>query len=233
MRFSTLCLLLIIGLILPTSVDAQRTKKKKKLPLFGASVFAGVNTSQLDGDEYTGFNKSGAYAGIRGVTRFTNRLQLNIELIYSQAGALFEHSNRPFAGPVKRDRLIKLDYAVAPILFRVYVDDEKDGTGVNIEVGAAYARLVNREVEEIIYDERTDRSYAEIQDDFNTSEWNFITGLGYDFNHKMGVNLRYTLGATRIYVNEDYMPRTNFSPREEDIELLRSYYISVMGMYHF
>jgi len=213
MRYSIFLLVCLFGLLFPTSEEAQRTKKKKKLPLFAASAFLGMNLSQLDGDEYTGFNKAGAYAGIRGVTRFTNRLQLNIELIYSQAGALFEHSNRPFNGPPKRDRLIKLDYAVAPILFRAYVDDNRDGTGVNIEVGGAYARLVNREVEEIIYNPASDRSYAAVEDDFNTSEWNFITGLGYDFNHKLGINLRYTLGATRIYVNENYVPRNQFSPR--------------------
>lgn len=185
---------------------AQRAKKKQQ-PLFGASIFTGLNLSQLDGDEYTGFDKTGAYIGIRGITRFNNRLQLNVELIYAQAGALFEHSNRPFSGPIKRDRLIKLDYAVAPILFRAYIDDEKDGTGLHIEVGAAYAHLVNRAVEEILYNPNVDRSYGDKQDDFASSQWDFITGIGYDFTRRVGMGLRYTLGATKIYENENYVQR--------------------------
>lgn len=55
---------------------------------FQASVIAGVNLSQLDGDDLFGFHKAGLNTGIRVVAKLGDRWRVGPEILFSQSGAL-------------------------------------------------------------------------------------------------------------------------------------------------
>lgn len=63
---------------LQSNLQAQR---------FQAGISAGLNLSQLDGDDLSGFNKPGISAGPFVSTVLSDRWQFSMELLYSQLGS--------------------------------------------------------------------------------------------------------------------------------------------------
>ena len=71
--------------------------------------------SQIDGDNFVGYDLIGLYAGLRGSMRLGEKMQMRVELLYSQKGSKFESTEGAKQG--EKDRHIKLNYAEIPILF--------------------------------------------------------------------------------------------------------------------
>jgi len=50
-------------------------------------VIAGMNLSQVDGDEVYGFKKMGACVGVGGILPLPKRFSLSLEILYDEKGA--------------------------------------------------------------------------------------------------------------------------------------------------
>lgn len=128
--------LFIIALFwLPLLATAQENEQRR----FSASILAGVNLSQIDGDAAAGFNKIGANVGARGSIFFTKRFELSLELLYSNKGS--------FCGKCIPRLNYDLHYAEIPVEFNLREWFTTDGKGreyarILLGVGAAYNQLV-------------------------------------------------------------------------------------------
>lgn len=241
MRPSTIILFLAIFLFVLPDADAQyrRSRKRpKKEPIFGAGVVAGLQLSQIDGDEFTGFDLPGLSAGLRGVVRLTRRDQIRMELLYSQQGSRIEYSSEqaPLRG---RDRLLRLNYAEVPILYYHKLTETEQGHGPGIELGVAVGRLLDYRIEE---DEARFRGepFADIADEFDRTQISAVAGLNHRFNRRIEVALRASGALTKVYFNEEVRQRrlnpsvaSAFIVGDERFEFLRNFSANLTLSYVF
>ncbi|RLD20003.1 MAG: hypothetical protein DRI69_07210, partial [Bacteroidetes bacterium] len=54
---------MLIGLLLFGASGMQAQSKSKKQSIFGLSILGGMNLSQIDGDNFKGYDNIGLYAG--------------------------------------------------------------------------------------------------------------------------------------------------------------------------
>ena len=93
-------------------ISAQESSKSTE---FKAGIKAGINTSQMAGDGYAGFNKINPQAGFFLQKSFKEKGQLQFEIIYIQKGSRFPGD--PDNGIFTTYR-IQLDYIEAPLLYQ-------------------------------------------------------------------------------------------------------------------
>ncbi|MDR0288191.1 MAG: PorT family protein [Clostridiales bacterium] len=141
------CLLLAAFFLYPTSASAQR---------FIGGVAAGVNVTQVDGDEVFGYYKVGFNGGpyVKLMLDKKQRFSVTMELLYTQKGA-FQKNNSVFIGFFAKGDTLLIDplypevdkrtfyklntnYLEIPLLF--HYDDPR--SKVSIGVGFSWARLV-------------------------------------------------------------------------------------------
>ncbi|MBL0340629.1 MAG: PorT family protein [Bacteroidetes bacterium] len=80
---------------------------------FKAGIVAGLSTSQISGDQLSGFNKAGILAGGFVSTQLSPKFDMQMEILYIQKGS------RKNANPDKEDYtsyLLRLNYFEVPLL---------------------------------------------------------------------------------------------------------------------
>ncbi len=117
-------LLLILILFFPPLLRGQA---------FRASVLAGANLSQIDGDDLLGFYQPGVNAGLRVVAVLGEKWRLGPEILYSQQGA---KRNKNSAN-ISEFREIQLNTVELPLM--VYYKDWR----LTAEAGTSYQRVID------------------------------------------------------------------------------------------
>ena len=195
---------------------------------FNAGVIIGFNTSQLDGDFFTGYNKNGLTGGLKGIVKLTPRLDFNMEFLYSKKGSTIFAGNFNGTTPLK-DQTIDLTYVDVPFLFKWMLKD--DPSSWHLEGGLIYSRLINSEVEEVISDPELQFSYQTILSDFGKDDLSLTGGFGY--THKSGISLhgRFVYGLTKFYNINELETNNPSTLIRNPVEFLRNYYLSFQIAY--
>jgi len=108
---------IIFFLILTTTVldlHGQRQRKIEK-NIFSAGILVGLNATQMDGDFFVGFDKTGFTGGIKSYTYLTRSSSLVVEILYTQKGCNIPHGTVVFSDS-KNDRKIDLSYIEIPFV---------------------------------------------------------------------------------------------------------------------
>lgn len=160
---------------------------------FNAGVQVGLNAAQLDGDDSAGYNKLGIMAGLRGVTILTEKMEVSIELLFSQKGAKCELSSN---GLGTRCGLldIKLNYVEIPLLFNYkdWRNEEKDYYKMLFSAGFSYGRLIGGSATNNAGDD------ASIEG-LNKNDFSIIVGATYFATSRLGISFRYTRSMNLAY----------------------------------
>ncbi len=193
---------------------------------FIGSAIAGVNVSQIDGDEVFGYKKVG-FNGGGSVMLALDRKQrffFTVELLYTQKGAraplkstnadfrafddtlLFDNTMPVDSGLLRKTYYnLQLDYVEVPILFHF----EDPYTKAAIGVGVTWSRLVRvKEVEfgrPLTTDLQSGRYY--------TNEWSFIADVKFPLYKGLKLNFRYQYSLSAIGE-----PRTFYSNAGTKVE---------------
>lgn len=210
------------------SLNAQ-SRKRKKMQIFEGGVLFGMNISQMDGDYFTGFNKTGLYGGLRGIVNITPRISFNMELLYSQKGSKIPHGIRVTRTNEENDRIVELNYAEVPLLFRFYLTPEN--VSPFIEVGSSFSKLLKTNITERPKELIDGTVYEEIVDDFNPFDFNAVVGLGFNIKQKIGITFRYNYGVVKFYDNDTFIRPGPLSALTKEVEFLRNYYVSLILSY--
>jgi len=225
--FTALSILLIFCSL--TSLLAQRGKRGiSNSERFNAGVILGLNVSQLDGDYFTGYDKSGLTGGIKGIVRLTPRLDFNMELLYSEKGSKIFSGNKLGTSPIK-DRIVYLTYVDVPFLFKYLL--KKEENSFHAEGGLIYSRLIDSKISENLRNPATEFSYQSILNDFNSADISWVGGLGYTWKGGISIHSRFVFGLTQFYQNENFIPSTGTSTNLPAVEFLRNYYVSFQIAY--
>jgi len=148
---------------------------------FGATILAGFNASQIDGDNSAGFNKVGINAGIRSDIFLTSKMELNIGILFSQRGS------RPDSKEFIDDFNYELSYIQVPVLisYKDWYQSSDDFHRVRAFGGLSFGRLVGTKLDQTAFDFFPDALAK------NSLGLHF--GIGYNFNK----NLRVTTAFMR------------------------------------
>ncbi len=168
-----------------------QTEKNQPLAIRGGLV-AGLNASQVDGDDYAGYFKAGLNGGFYGQIPLGKWVFLATEILYSQQGA----KSRTIPG-VPLPFLSRFHYASIPVLIN-YQDKEAFYFGA----GFMFSRLVRQR----IFFDRIEQPPASIcsspPDDVSLLDPQFIclrrndflvvAEGNYLFNKNFGMNVRFS-----------------------------------------
>jgi hypothetical protein len=149
--------------------------------LFDAGFSAGLNFSQVDGDDLAGFNKFGLNVGPIIHVNFSRTWSASLELLYSQKGARTKPNTINF-----NTYSLALDYAEVPILANY-----NDKNRLIFQAGIAYGRLVNL---------REELNGIDPLNAYNDDELSYIIGGTFLIGEEKhwGVNARYQGSITTI-----------------------------------
>lgn len=134
-------------------------------------VKAGANFAKIsDVDNLS--NKTGFQAGIFAGIKFTDKVGIQADLLYSQQGAKFEAEE------------FDLNYVNIPVVLKYYLIQ-----GLNIQAGPQFGFIVDDNVKEV---------FKSI-DEAEKSDVSGIVGAGYDFPFGIRVDARYNFGLTDVF----------------------------------
>ncbi|SFD85462.1 porin family protein [Flavobacterium phragmitis] len=150
-------------------------------------VKGGLNLSTLTG-EYEDDTKSlvGFHVGGFAEIKVIERLAIQPELLFSAQGARFEDVFGKYDA--------KLNYINIPVLAKFYITKQ-----FTVEAGPQLGFLVSAKIEG-----------EDAKDIYKSADFGFNFGAGYNFTDNFSAGVRYTLGLSGVYDNdnedlEDYL----------------------------
>ena len=154
-------------------INAQETK-------FGAK--AGLNLSNLTGDAEGNSMKVGFQVGGFAEIKISEKFAIQPELVYSAQGAKFEEE---FFGETFEFDL-NLGYINVPVLAKYYVAEK-----FSLEAGPQVGFLISAKA-------KGEGESEDVKEDFNSLDFGFNLGAGYDVSENINLSLRYTAGLSNI-----------------------------------
>jgi hypothetical protein len=177
-KISSLIWLLLIGL----SVQSQS---------FGGGTIFGISTSQVGGDDISGFNKAGLLLGIFANRKLSDYTAFQMEITYIQKG-----SNNPKMNEIDHPNYLKADismsYIEIPFLIQ-YQQSEK----IKIEGGVQFAWLING-----YYNDLSGKIPSE-NSPFVKNDIGLFVGIDYKYSKSISLNSRIANSIIPIG-SEDY-----------------------------
>ncbi|MBL7817037.1 MAG: PorT family protein [Saprospiraceae bacterium] len=204
---------------------------QKPSSLFKAGVTAGVNFTQIDGDEQFGYNRRGLNFGLRGAMILRKDMDISTELLYSERGTIPDSEDLL---KKKRTATIALQYAEVPFLFNYYYSRADDGHyRWNLYAGFSYGRLLKsqtRIMKGYVLDTLQQNYVGNIG--FNSSDFSFVLGAKRYFTSRIGVSLRHTFSMNYLYKNPAPVV-LNRTVLNKDYTAFRSFFVSFNVFYDF
>lgn len=228
MRNLYLIFFLLFTICATSMAQGRRPSKKEDRRRFKASVIIGGYGSQVDGDNFVGYNKFGISGGVRATAVLNRHFDADIELLYQQKGSRFE--SRPGGD---RDRILHLDYMEVPVLIRYF--PQKKNEGISLALGFAFARIINTKITEREIKDKL--SYDMIASDFINNEISFVGGVAIKLTPNLSIGGRYSYSFSRFYDNpEGISPAASSAggtTQTEIVFFLRNYMIGGYAAYTF
>ena len=199
-----LCSFLYLMFCLP--ILGQNTSKEKVTQRFTATIAAGMNASQIDGDAYAGYHKIGLNIGARAGVQFTPKWEAAFEILFSQQG-----SQSPFIKDQPREFLLDLIYIEVPLLiyfkdWRVKSEDgKKDFYRFHFGIGASYNRLMYGKEQTLNGVLEGDQLY-QVANPYLRNHVMLLADINFFFTKNWGINLRYERAPMNIRESKLFNP---------------------------
>jgi len=192
--------ILILSLLICTSLAHAQD--------FRAGALLGTSFSQVDGDNYIGYNKVGINIGGFVSRPISDKWELQFDISYIQKGS--REAPKPDKGRYD-DYKIHLSYIQFPLVARYHY---KKFSG---EAGISIAALLNSE-EEVDGAPVEDIPNSDIVP-FQNTEWATVFGLNYHITDRLWINARwlYSINRVRIPYNGEipvYNPKPHWLSRK-------------------
>lgn len=168
--------------ILVLFFSLQLTAQEKVL--FHGGAYAGISTSQLSGDQLSGFHKVGIYAGAFVNVNFTPKSLLQLEISFIQKGS---RSVSKFSGLIYH---VNLQYFEIPFLYKWQFSKR-----FSLETGPSIGYLIkNSNIERDAYG---NGSYVN-NPSFNRIDLCALGGFNVEIAKHFKVNIRYSQSVLPI-----------------------------------
>jgi hypothetical protein len=169
-------------LVLAVFIFFRTAKAQDENPIlkFRGGIIAGMNASQVDGDNYAGYTKVGFNGGFISQIPISNFFFGSVELLYSQQGS---RSHTVPGEPLAYK--LKLNYAQIPVLINF-----QDKPSFNLGAGFAYGRLLR--VREYV------DQLEQPGEGFGKNDWEVMVGANYLFTPHFLLNARFAYSIVPI-----------------------------------
>ena len=186
---------------------------------FKAGLIAGLNASQILGDNSGGYNRLGLQGGMRAVAVITKKTDLLFEILYSQRGSYDKSYNKCNIIPLE----ISTKYIEVPVMvaFKDWLKEEDGYYRLQVSGGFSYGRLLNATSIGSCHDDLTDL--------FNKNDVSFTLGVEYFSNKHLSFGMRWSRSINLLYNHKKGDNLEN--PRNENS--LRGFFLSFRGAYIF
>jgi hypothetical protein len=191
---------------------------------FKASILAGVNLSQVDGDYQTGFDRKGINFGLRGGFSVNKRIDIMSELFYNEKGV------KP---PKLHANSITIDLTYAEIPITVNIHSKPNALGFynwTFHTGLSYGRLLKSHT---LLGFDTTGAQGSIQEAYKPNDWALVWGLSYNIRPHIGVRFQHSFSLSKFFINP--IPKPAYDPRFNDnsFRTFRNYFIAFQVYYDF
>ena len=159
---------------------------------FKAGVLAGLSTSQVGGDGYSGFNKAGINAGFFANSSIGKEVDLQFELEYIQKGS--RKNPNTDKGDFSK-LLLRLDYVQIPVLIKYHQKS------FYLEGGGYAGILVNFYLEDESGVRTSDFENNVFINDVKNTDFGMLVGIGYNVTDHIILNSRFlqTVGNVKEF----------------------------------
>jgi len=178
--------MLIYTCIITFSVSVVHAQKG-----FTAKILAGLNASQMEGDQLAGYDKLGLNLGGEVSFSLNDRFDMGMQFLFTQKGSQSEIT-------LGQDQFkTNLNYIEIPVMVVIkdWYLEEEDYHKVKAHAGFSYARLFDVSTSYELFDDDIDN--------FKNYDFALFIGASYGFTAKWETFVRYTNSVIQIYQNED------------------------------
>lgn len=188
--------------------EGAEPEKKVKQSLFRPYLVAGMNASQVDGDDLAGYTKLGFNGGGGTFIMLPKNFSIGFEIIYSQKGAITTKNNR---SPLFDYFKLNVDYLDVPLIIS-YHDKHRAIFGM----GVVFNNLVRSR------EERGANPQGVQPFEYKRFAMEGMANVSFHFKKQFGINLRfayslidigrgkYTVGNQYVSNLRDYSQRNNY-----------------------
>ena len=169
---------------------------------FGAK--AGLNISSITGDNTEDVSsKIGFQVGGFAEIKISDKFAIQPELLYSAQGA--KSKNSELGGTSIYKSTIKLAYLNIPLMAKYYVAE-----GFSLEAGPQLGFLLSAENEATVsFEGESETESADNKEDFNSIDFGFNLGAGYDVTENINLGVRYSIGLSNIVKDSEDFKQNN------------------------
>lgn len=172
------------------NAEAQSNWYIEDPKVFEGGVVLGANFTQVDGDTYFGYHKTGINVGGVVYAHFTKTFGASMELLYSQKGSRGESVlESPLIGTYVTKYYMNLNYLEIPLTFHAIIRT------IDVEGGVSYALLVKSKEwllsdKQVVIDQQRSK--------FNATDLEYIFGIGRKIYKGLHANIRFQYSITSI-----------------------------------
>lgn len=150
---------------------------------FNGGIIAGFTASQVDGDQWTGYNKVGLQAGVYSRYHFNEDWVFLIEIKYIQKGSLKTFKEDPLA-----NFRISLSYVELPLLLNYNLNEK-----ITFGGGFSYGHLLSAQVDD------AGGTIGQDHLNYRKSDINLISQFKYHINEHLWADIKfaYSLGSIK------------------------------------
>lgn len=163
---------LVVGFVLLSSSVFSQSPSSDRV--FTLKPALGINGCQVNGDNYSGYNKVGAFGGLGINARLSAKISLELGFYFTQKGS--RHNSKPDKGDLSFYRL-HFNYLELPLLFRYQLNSTYFGS-----IGPSVAYLISSQ-EENQYGMVTGQP-------FNKLDFGGFIGLGRKLGSRLLIEVR-------------------------------------------
>ena len=151
------------------------------------AVIAGVNATQVDGDEVFGYNKIGIQLGAAAIMQFNKKWSVCLENIFNQKGA---NQRAQYTDSLDGSYHLHLNYVEVPVLLQ-YTDRDR----ITVGAGFSWGRLVNITESKNGYHVE---STTLLGGPYKRDDWDVLVDLRFHLYKSLKLNLRYAYSIAPI-----------------------------------
>jgi hypothetical protein len=158
---------------------------------FYGGVVAGINASQVDGDNYAGFHKAGLNIGLITYAKINKQFLLSMEMLYSMKGAKnVQVINSSAVGSVPDIYVSKLNYIEIPVMIH-YITK----SNLIFGIGISYSQLLKSSETE---DADQPVNFDPEATPFRKNDFNYLISVNYQLYKNLFARVRYQYSITTI-----------------------------------
>ncbi len=172
---------------------------------FYGGLLIGTNFTQVDGDDFAGYDKTGLNVGAIVYTTLDENVAASMEILYSQKGSEAHYAQILQPGIYFTNYGIKLNYAEIPIMINYFVKHKS-----NVGAGLSYSRLANSSE----YITTSPPQYFDLNKyPFKKDDLNLLLGGNVHFWKGLYLNIRfqYSLLSIRDKIPQDYSKAAQYN----------------------